>query len=171
MGRHGPPDQQGSPEEPPREVQLTVVSDAHASTRRYRRAGVTVVLLALAVAAVLYGGPLQRYHRPESSKADEVQPPNIRTNVLIGLDALAAEFRAALRCHTLTFAASDPAYVRAQPARTGACRQYGAAPTSIYREVNREFRLVLDTAAYSCPVRSLPRVVQAELHLCPKSMT
>jgi hypothetical protein len=168
MARDRPPERD-SPGDPPRDAEVTVQWDADPARHSRRGTAVVAVAVILGVAAVLYGGVLQRYRRAPPPPAAFIRSPTIGPDVLIGPDALAAAFREALRCHTLTYAASDPEYFRAQPARTGACRQYGAASAVIYRQVNREFRLVLDTADYVCPVRGLPPEVQVELGLCPKS--
>ena len=131
---------------------------------RYRTAAVWIVALALAAVAILYGGVLDR--APSRAK-HRVVPVNVGADVLVGPDALAAAFREALRCQTLTFAANDPEYFRAQPDRTGACRQYSPDHVVIYHEIDREFRIVLDAPNYSCPVVSLPAIVQSELGICP----
>lgn len=130
---------------------------------RYRTAAVWIVALALAVVAILYGGVLDR--SPSRGKLNVVSV-NVGADVLVGPDALAAAFREALRCQTLTFAANDPQYFRAQPDRTGACREYSPDHVVIYREIGREFRIVLDAPGYSCPVASLPAIVQSELGIC-----
>jgi hypothetical protein len=147
-------------------VQLTVVSDADMTGGRYRMAGVTIVALALAVVAVLYGGVLQR--TPSNGRSPVTVSANIGPDVLVGPDAVAASFRESLRCQTLTYAAGDRAYFRAQPNRSGDCRQSSPGRPVIYREVGREFRAVLDASDYSCPVRSLPVIVQQQLGLCPR---
>jgi hypothetical protein len=132
----------------------------------WRAAAATIVALALAVVAVLYGGVLQR--EPSRSHHQVTVVARIGPNVLIGPDALAAAFRAGLRCQTLTFARGDPRYFRAQPDHTGACRWSSPGQPIVYREVGREFRPVLDAADYACPVRDLPVIVQRELSLCPR---
>jgi hypothetical protein len=160
-GSHEPPVDPWSHERPVRDVRPTVVRDR--GLRRFRTAGLTIVVVALAVVAIVYGGVLQR----SSSRRVTVVRASIGPDVLIGPDALAAAFREALRCQTLTFAVGDPQYFRAQPNHTGACRQYSPGHAVIYREVRREFRAVLDAADYVCPVSALPTIVQKELRLCP----
>jgi len=146
-------------------VELTVVSDPDVS-RRHRITGVRIVALALAAVAVLYGGVLQRTH--SNGHSPVTVSANIGPDVLVGPDPVAAWFRGSLRCQTLTFAAGDRAYFRAQPDRSGDCRQSSPGHPVIYREVGREFRAVLDARDYSCPVRSLPVIVQQQLGLCPR---
>ncbi len=166
MARRRPLADPASIEHPVRDVELTVLSDADAPARRFRIAAVTALALALAVVAVVYGGVLQR--APSRFHGRVTVAASIGPNVLIGPDALAAAFRESMRCQTLTFASGDSSYFRATPDRTGDCRQYGPGRPVIYREVGREFRLVLGSTDYSCPVRSLPVVVQTDLGVCPR---
>jgi hypothetical protein len=147
-------------------VELTVLSDAQAPARRFRIAAITALALALAVAAVVYGGVLQRARSPIHGRVTVAG--SIGPDVLIGPDALAAAFRESMRCQTLTFASGYSSYFRATPDRTGDCRQYSPGRPVIYREVGREFRVVLDGTDYSCPVRLLPAVVQTDLGVCPR---
>lgn len=166
MARRRPPAGPASLEHPVRDVELTVSSDADAPARRFRIAAVTALALALAVLAVVFGGVLQR--APSRSHGRGSVAVSIGPNVLIGPDALAAAFRESMRCQTLTFASGDSSYLRATPDRTGDCRQHSPGRPIIYREVGREFRVVLDSTDYSCPVRSLPAVVQTDLGVCPR---
>ncbi len=127
-----------------------------------------LALAAFLVAAVVFGGVLQSgvaTRRPQATlpTVGAVAPG------IAGPDELAAAFRGAFRCMSLTFAARDPAYFRARPDDTSRCARFRGEETAIYRQVNREFRLVLDTTRYSCPVRSLPAAVQAVLGVCPRS--
>ncbi len=168
MAHQLPPDPD-SPEDLPRDVEVTVQWDADVPRRRRRGAGLVTAAVILGVGAVVYGGVRQRDHRSPTPTVAFIRSSGIGPDVLIGPDALAAAFKESLRCHTFTYAASNPEYFRAQPVRTGACQQYGVASTVIYREVDREFRLVLDTAHYSCPVQQLPHAVQVELGVCPKA--
>ncbi len=84
-----------------------------------------------------------------------------------GQDPIAAAFRGPLRCLSLTYAASDRQYVRARPASGLTCPSYPAG-AMIFRWVNGNPEPILESATYSCPVRSLPASVQAELRVCPR---
>ena len=133
---------------------------------RYRTAAVRIVGLALGAVAILYGGVLEK--TPSQTRERVTVVATIGPNVQIGPDALAAAFREGLRCQTLAFASRDPSYFRAQPDHSGDCRGHGPGQAVVYHEVDREFRVVLDIAAYSCPVRGMPTLVQRELGLCPR---
>jgi hypothetical protein len=167
MAHRGPLDDADSPTDPPRDVEVTW--EVQRRPLLTIRVGATAIVLLVLAAALRYGGVLQHYHRPRPSDAALLAPLNVAPKVGIGPDALAAAFHQSLRCQTLRFAASDPSYFRADPDNSGSCRQYDAAPGAIYRQVQREFRIVLDTSDYSCPVRSLPAAVQAELGVCPRN--
>lgn len=133
---------------------------------RYQTVAVWIAAFALALVAIRYGGVLQRSRSPIHQQVAVV--PTIGRDVLVGPDAVAAAFRGGLRCQRLTFAPRDPEYFRAQPDRSRNCSGYGPDSATIYREVGREFRVVLDTADYECPARGVPSIVQRELRLCPR---
>jgi hypothetical protein len=81
--------------------------------------------------------------------------------------AVAAAYRYPVNCLTVTIATSDPTYARAELDRASPCWRYGAYVTVIFHRVAGRWREVLDSARYSCPVASLPAVVQAQLGVCP----
>jgi hypothetical protein len=80
---------------------------------------------------------------------------------------VAAAYRYPLRCLSVTTAPGDPAYARAELDRASPCWRYGAYVTAVFHRADGAWRLVLDAGSYRCPVASLPRVVQAQLALCP----
>lgn len=120
--------------------------------------------LAIALAAVLAS-------RPHSSAAERDAPFAGAGTVALrspGLDPIAAAYRHPLRCLTFTVSAADPAYARAQLDRAGRCALYTGWVPTIFRRVDGGWRAVLEEADYSCPVASLPAVVQAQLGVCPR---
>jgi hypothetical protein len=85
--------------------------------------------------------------------------------------AVAAAYRFPLRCLAVTFSAADPAYARVRLARARSCGRYGGWATVIFRHGRNGWRAVLQSADYLCPVRSLPAIVQAQLHVCPPPLS
>ena len=86
---------------------------------------------------------------------------------LPGAAGVAAAYHYPLRCLSVTTAASDRAYARAELDRASPCWRYGAYVTAIFHRADGAWRLVLDAGSYTCPVVALPRVVQAQLAVCP----
>jgi hypothetical protein len=84
---------------------------------------------------------------------------------------VASAYHLPLRCLTVTFSAGDVAYARVRLARASTCGRYGGPATVIFRHDRRGWRAVLDSADYLCPVRSLPAVVAAQLHVCPPPLS
>jgi hypothetical protein len=84
-----------------------------------------------------------------------------------GAAGVAAAYGYPPRCLSVTIAAADPAYARADYNRVSACGRYDGTVTAIFHRVDGEWRPVLDATGYSCPIASLPRAVINELDVCP----
>jgi hypothetical protein len=84
-----------------------------------------------------------------------------------GAAGVAAAYGYPPRCLSVTIAAADPAYARADYNRVSACGRYDGTVTAIFHRVDGEWRAVLDATGYSCPIPSLPRAVLSELDVCP----
>lgn len=123
---------------------------------------VTVALAALAVPAI-FTNPGRRNGTAHLAAAPAAQATNLV------LDPIAAAFRGPLRCLRLTFAPGDATYVRAESGHGRGCLRFPPSTTAILHEVGGEWRSVLDTSSYSCPVQSLPAVVETELGVCPRT--
>ncbi len=119
------------------------------------------VALAAAAAPSIFTDPGRRTTtaRPAAVRAAQATSPV--------LDPIAAAFRGPLRCLRLTFAPGDAAYARVAAGHGLGCLRFPASTIAILRQVGGEWRPVLDSSSYSCPVTSLPAVVQAELGVCP----
>lgn len=86
-----------------------------------------------------------------------------------GAEGVAAAYGYPPWCLSVTIAAEDPAYARADFDRARPCGRYGGDPTAIFRRVDGAWRPVLDAVTYSCPVPSLPPAVQVDLDVCVQS--
>jgi len=170
-------DRAAPPADRARDVQVTVVSASEGHSRG--SVGPTaaaalfaaVALAVLAMVAILEDPLHDHQHHGTSAK------PNVSVAVLAaasftpegnpGQDPIAAAFRGPLRCLSLTYAASDRQYVRAEPATGLTCPSYPAG-AMIFRWVDGNPEPILESSTYACPVRSLPVSVQAELGVCPR---
>jgi hypothetical protein len=83
-----------------------------------------------------------------------------------GAAGVAAAYGYPLRCLSVTILAGDPAYARADFNHLRPCGRYTGYPTAIFHYQSGAWRSVLDAVSYSCPVGSLPAVVQTELGVC-----
>ncbi|MGO9976981.1 MAG: hypothetical protein ACLP01_30110 [Solirubrobacteraceae bacterium] len=83
-----------------------------------------------------------------------------------GAEGVAAAYGYPSSCLSVTIAADDPAYARADFDRARPCGRYGGDPTAIFRRIDGAWRPVLDAVTYSCPVPSLPPAVQVDLDVC-----
>jgi len=151
----------------PSDVQITVLADAGGQASRSWRGSRIIsaarVIVPLAVVATV--ALLER--PPQHDRANVQGGAPAAYSRGIGLDPVATAFRGPLRCLKLTFAASDPTYIRAELNRPSPCSR--AYTTTILHQVDGAWRPVLDTASYTCPVKSLPDVVQEELGVCPRT--
>jgi hypothetical protein len=158
------------PPEPIREFEVTIVTDSEEHRRPWlaivASALVAIVLVAVAVPAVLtdpgHHAPVVRHARP-----GPVTTATSETLYEPGLDAIAFAFRGPLRCVKFTFATSDASYARALPGHGGDCVNVAPHQVTVFHQVRHEWRLVLSSADYACPVASLPETVQVELRVCP----
>jgi hypothetical protein len=148
-------------------VQVTVVPDG-GRRRRHRliasggplRRGLLIGGLAAAALVATVGIAARPGGRARSASTVGVAGARIA-----GPAGVAAAYRYPLSCLTVKVADHD-AYARAWLDRASPCWRYGAYVTAIFHRVDGTWRIVLDTATYSCPVRSLPTVVQAQLSVC-----
>jgi hypothetical protein len=83
-----------------------------------------------------------------------------------GPAGVAAAYGYPLRCLRVTIVAADDNYARADFNHLSPCGRYTWYPTAIFHYDSGAWRPVLDAAAYSCPVHSLPAAVQTELEVC-----
>jgi hypothetical protein len=83
-----------------------------------------------------------------------------------GAAGVAAAYGYPVRCLSVTILAGDSAYARADFNHLRPCGRYTGYPTAIFHYQSGAWRSVLDAVAYSCPVASLPVVVQTELGVC-----
>jgi len=84
----------------------------------------------------------------------------------VGLAGIAAAYGYPSRCLSITIAASDPTYARADFDHSTPCGRYDGYATAIFRRLDGAWRPVLDATGYSCPVGTLPAAVQADLDVC-----
>jgi hypothetical protein len=68
----------------------------------------------------------------------------------------------------VTISTTDPTYARAELDRVSPCWRYGVYVTAIFHRVGGSWRPLLNSSRYSCPVASLPAVVQQQLAVCPE---
>ncbi len=149
------------------EVTVTVEGGRHPVRDRLaniRFAARRRVIVGLAVAvgggAAMVGGALHAKGVPGRNPAAQPRAS--------GPAGVAAAYRYPLGCLSVSIAVSDPAYARARLDRASPCWRYGAYVTAVFHRVDGAWRVVLNAARYSCPLVSLPVVVQAQLALCPE---
>ena len=170
MAQLRPPARQGPLAGQPSSVQVTVVPEidreprlrrlaGRAPARRYLSAGLAVAAAAVATVgtAVSEGG---RSHAARSAGV-----PGARID---GPAGVAAAYQYPLGCLSVTVDAADRAYARAWLDRASPCWRYGAYVTAIFHRVDGTWQIILNTTTYSCPVASLPAVVQAQLSVCTR---
>jgi hypothetical protein len=83
-----------------------------------------------------------------------------------GPRGVAAAYGYPLRCLSVTIPLHDPRFARADFDRAFQCGQFTGDPTAIFERVHGWWRPLLDAVGYTCPVRSMPPRVQAELAVC-----
>lgn len=130
------------------------------------RAIALLVLAACACAAIviLAGGVLP------SSRPQRARPQ--RANALTrerGAPGVAAAYGFPARCLSVTISRHDPTYARADFDHGSLCGEYAGYPTAIFHRIDGAWRPALEAIGYGCPVASLPRSVQSELAVCPRS--
>ncbi len=179
MARRTPPSRGNSHPEPPSEVpvtvlEVTIVPGPGGRTLPQRIAdgwtlASTRVIVGLVIAVAAIGAILASALRGTRTGGQHGVRPNQSRRE--GAAGVAAAYRYPLGCLSVTIAAGDPAYARADFDRARPCGRYGGNPTAIFRRVNGAWRPVLDAVGYSCPVASLPDAVQADLDVCPQAAT
>jgi hypothetical protein len=83
-----------------------------------------------------------------------------------GSAGVAAAYGFPLWCLSVTIAADDPAYARADFNRARPCGRFDVYVTSIFHRIAGAWRLALAATQYHCPVAALPARVQTELGVC-----
>jgi hypothetical protein len=83
-----------------------------------------------------------------------------------GPTGVAAAYGYPSRCLSVTIAASDSAFARADFNHGSPCGRYGD-PTAIFHVVDGAWRPVLEAVTYPCPAVGIPAAVQRELGVCP----
>ncbi len=147
------------------EVEVTVVVRARRRPLRGRLASVALLprprllLAVLAAAGAVLAGVLLAAGSVRQRASTSSRGPGA---------AVAAAYRYPANCLTVTVSTSDPMYARAELNRASPCWRYGAYVTAVFHRVGDAWRPVLDSGRYSCPVVSLPTVVQEQLAVCPR---
>jgi hypothetical protein len=83
-----------------------------------------------------------------------------------GAAGVAAAYSYPLRCLSISIAVHDPRFARADFDRRVPCGRYAGYPTAVFHRLDGAWVPVLDAVSYSCPVRSIPTAVQADLGIC-----
>jgi hypothetical protein len=115
----------------------------------------TTILAVAAVTLIL----VSRQHHSSSA-------PPVR-----GSQSVSSAYGYPARCLAVTVDPSDRAYARADFDRRRECGRWHGYTTAIFHRLDGRWREVLDTSNYSCPVSSLPKVVQEQLAVCPIAQT
>ena len=71
-------------------------------------------------------------------------------------------------CLRVRISAANSAFARADFDRPRSCAYDVAFPTALFHRFDGEWHPVLYTVSYSCPVPSIPALVQSQLSLCPR---
>jgi hypothetical protein len=174
MAKDRNPDRWGRLTQPPSEVEITVLPGRDGRAHRGRiveiyglasahavivlHALIVLVLVFAAIGAIVAGGLLGDHHRSASRSALDLREG--------GPAGVAAAYGYPLRCLSVTVAANDPTYARADFDRRSLCGRYDGPVTAIFHRVDGAWSTVLDTISYTCPVASLPPAVQATLGVC-----
>ncbi len=170
MARRGTHDRGEPPPDPPRWYRVEEVTVIRAPrARRLPRlvsklrgaslARVTIVVTAAAFVVATVIASLALEDAGVSGATARAQAP--------GPIGVAAAYKYPLSCLIVTLAASDHDYARARLDRASPCWRYGVYQTTIFHRAGGVWRLVLNVHSYSCPVRSLPAIVEIELGVCP----
>ena len=69
-------------------------------------------------------------------------------------------------CAAVTMLGNDPTYARADFNRASPCARQDAIATAIFHRADGLWRSAMLAVEHSCPIRSLPRAVQAQLGVC-----
>lgn len=169
-------------EDPPREVQVTLLPNpdadpllARAHLPRLLRVGITIViaLAAAGVAGFLAAGlPGDRSAPTAAVPAESARPPVAAAGHLVaaarrpGAPGVAAAYGYPLACLSITIDEADPTYARADFNHASPCGRYDGYVTAIFHWVDDAWRPVLDATGYSCPTPSLSTAVQTALDVC-----
>jgi hypothetical protein len=153
--------------DPPSAVEITFIEARDENPARSGTAWfgpVWAALVVLALAAVVAVTIVGRGVRARGITAVEVVGTGEGHS--LALDPIAAASRGPWRCLTITFAASDHAYVRAGHDGPSPCPS--DQTTTILHELAGQWRVLFSSVSYRCPVALVPLVVQAELRVCPR---
>ena len=156
--------------DPPSEVEITVLRDPAARRAAQRVADMTrrpsthpivalgpAITVIAVIAAIAAGGLLgEPRGRAQQSAADQQ-----------GAAGVAAASGYPLPCLSVTIAATDHSYARADFNRSSACGRYDGSATAIFHRSGGIWRAVLNASSYRCPLPDVPREVQTELAVCP----
>lgn len=158
------------PAEPPPEVQVSVVYSRRGRTVRRRIAhsmalnrGRVVAACAVALVAgtvILAAAVLEGRSAGGASAAGAAELRNP------GPAGVAAAYRYPANCLSVSFAPAARSYARARLDRASPCWRYGVWVTAVFHREDGIWHQVLDAASYSCPVRSIPRLVERQLGIC-----
>jgi hypothetical protein len=127
------------------------------SALTWGRPVIAAVIVAAAVVVALAGSP--------SGGRSHADRPAPRESPLAGPTGVAAAYGFPARCLSITISTAHPAYARAD-FNHGACGSFAGYVTAIFHRVAHEWRPVLVSLGYRCPVGSLPAAVQAALDVC-----
>ncbi len=156
-----------SPEVEVHEIRVAEVAAPHGSGARERIGAApwrTLWALVLGIAALAAAlGGLGWPFAPSPTRRSPALTAAARAPGPVGV---AGAYGYSARCLSITIPAIDPTYARADFDRREACGRYGGYPTAIFHRSQGAWRVVLDAAAYSCPVASIPPAVQATLGVC-----
>lgn len=159
----------GGLENPPSEVQVTVLVGPRQRALRERpanvgKSGTGAAMLALALIVVAIGALLTGALAADHPSAPIASPAQARER---GPAGVAGAYGYPPRCLSVTISASDPSYARADFDHASPCGRYDGSSGAIFRRVHGAWRQLAIPPGYSCPVDSLPEAVQAELAVCP----
>jgi hypothetical protein len=175
MSREPMPNRWHGLENPPSDVEVTVLADParcplfgriarlpQVVTRarsRARARAIAGLALVVAAAVVALGGVA-------ASERGGAAPRSSPTATDRGAAGVAAAYGFPRRCLAVTMLGNDPTYARADFNRASPCGRYDGIATAIFHRADGVWRPALVAATYSCPVRSLPRAVQVQLGVC-----
>lgn len=158
MARDRPADRRPWLDDPPSEVEVTVVAGGgRAPLARGRLLALAVVAAGLGVAGSLAAGGAGPRDAPQPA-ALFAGPP------MSGLQpATEAVYRYPLGCLGATLRGTVST---SRPDHASPCWRYGVFITAILRRVHGVWRLALEASAPSCPVRALPAAVRIQVLVC-----
>jgi hypothetical protein len=83
-----------------------------------------------------------------------------------GPPGVAAAYGYPGQCLSVTILATHPSYARADFNHGRPCGMYGGDTTTLLHRVDGAWHVILDAAAYSCPLTAVPLQVQSALGIC-----